>query len=368
MRVLLVNMTLDAEHGGGTSEKTAQTARALRRAGDRVSILTTGTVPPQRRAELRGIDIVTLPLLNRRFWLPLPLGRRIRDAVAAADVVLIANHWMLLNVLAARAAKRLGKPYVVVPSGALRPFGRSLLLKRLFNFAAGHHLIRDAAGHIATTVDEIRDFSAYGVAADRVQVIPNAIDVRDDVRPAGRRFPRPFILFAGRLSEEKGPDLLLAAFIAVTARLPHHLVLAGSDHGMLETLRSTVARAGVEARVHFAGFLSGDEKADAFASADAVVVPSRREAMSLVLLEAGAMARPVIMTDRCGVAHLAAEGLIRMTAPDADALANELVDLLASEDRGAMGERLRKYVAANYDWSVVVERYRRILESACNAS
>lgn len=370
MHLLLVNMTLDRRSGGGTAEKTVQTARALARAGERVTVLTLGPVDDERRRELNGVEIVSLPLLEKRFWIPFPVPGRIAGAVDEADVVVLANHWTILNALVAREARRRGVPWVVVPSGSLRALGRSLRKKRLYNAFAGRDIIRDAAGHVATTHDEIADFALYGVTPDRVTLIPNAVELPEPVDVASplddRR--RPIILFLGRLAPVKGPDLLLAAFAAIADRFEHELVLAGPDEGMLTGLKTTVERAGLGERVRFPGFLTGTAKRALLESADAVVVPSRDEAMSLVLLEAALFQRPVLMTDRCGMNHLADAGLAVIASADADSLAAALAAMLTSSDRQAMGHRLFDHVTVHYGWPSIVEKYRELFRRVSAAS
>ena len=363
MHVLLVCMSLDPAFGTGTAEKAAGLARALMRAGERVTILTIDTFSAARSEDLRDARMVSLPLLNRRFWIPFPFFHRIREAVASADIVVLTNHWMLLNLAAASAARRLGKPTVVIPSGALPITGRSRLIKRLYNAAGGTRLIFEAAAHIATTREEAGNLTAYGVRADRIHVIPNAIELPAVTATGPSPYPTPFILFVGRLTATKGPDLLLEAFIRVAGRIPHHCVLAGPDEGMLPALRRTALRAGLAARVHIPGAISREEADRAFASSAIVVVPSRGDAMTLVVLEAAVHARPLIITDRCGVGSFAEAGAVRMTAADSTSIADALFEVLTSSDGGAeMGRTLRQYVAAHYTWDVIVEHYRRVFQ------
>jgi glycosyltransferase involved in cell wall biosynthesis len=361
MHVLIASMSIDTRRGTGIAQKATLMARALLRAGERVTILTSDTFDSARLQELRGADIVQLPLLNRRFWIPLPMPGRVRMAVAAADVVVIHNHWPLLNMLTARAARRMAKPTVVIPSGALPMLGRSAHMKRVFNALGGLGIIRDATLHVATTAEEARDFEAYGVRADRVHIIPNAVEMAPQGASANGLYPSPFILFAGRLYPSKGPHLLLDAFFRIADRIPHHLVFAGPDRGMLEELRVQAAGKPASHRVHFTGYLSPAEVAPAIAASDIVVVPSLFDTMPLVILEAGVHARPAIITDRCGAQAFVDTGVVRLTTADPAAIADALLDVLTSADQGrSLGRALHDYVLSHHTWDVVVERYREL--------
>jgi glycosyltransferase involved in cell wall biosynthesis len=225
-------------------------------------------------------------------------------------------------------------------------------------------MIRDAAAHVATTHEEADDFTAYGVRADRVHVIPNAIEFPQHTPGGSSGYPAPLSLFVGRLASEKGPDLLLDAFCRIAGHIPHHLVLAGLDTGMLHSLRSTAAREGLAARVHFPGAIPHDQMERAMAASEVVVVPSRADAMTLVILDAAVHARPLIITDRCGVSSFAEAGVVRLTSADPASIAEALLDVLTSADRGAaMGRALREYVIAHYTWDTVVESYRGLFRS-----
>ena len=386
MRVLSVNMSLDPVTGGGTAERTFQLVRALARAGAECEVLVTDLGRTRgRAAELPEADVVALPCLVERFYVPRCSPRRVREVVRRADVVHLISHWTLLNVLAGWYARRLGKPYVVCPAGALPRFGRSRGIKRLYNALGGTRLVRRASGHVAITGDERAHFRAYGVDPAAVTVIPNGVDVtvipdgvdegglrgqagerglRDQAGEAAFRGafglgPSPFVLFVGRLNAIKGPDLLLRAFCAVRDRLPgHHLVLAGPDEGMRPELDGIVEEAGVAGRVHFTGHLDGPAKTAAYHAADLLAVPSRQEAMSIVALEAGAAGTPVLLTDRCGFGEVAEAGGGLVVPATVDGLARGLVELLGpGTDLGAMGASLRRLVLDRFTWDRAAGAY-----------
>ena len=367
MRVLLVNMTIDPVSGGGTAERTVQLARALRTAGAAPAILTARTpLSDERLRETAGIPTTLVPVLTHRFWVPLATQRRLRRVVGRTDVVLLMNHWSVLNALAARAALREGRPCVVCPAGALILFGRSRTLKLLYNRLVGRRLIRRAAGWIATTPAEVEQFGGYDIPAGRVTIIPNAVfaepspavDV-DGFRARHALGDAPLLLFLGRLSLIKGPDLLLEAFARLGCLTPRwKLVFAGPDEGMLRSLKEAARRLGVAAATHFVGYLDSRERAAAYAAAGVVVIPSRHEVMTMVLLEAAMAQRPVLLTDRCGMEELAGIGAAELVPASVEGLAAGLTSLTAAPDRrAAMAERLRRHVEQRYLWPTVVERY-----------
>jgi len=373
MRILNVNHVLDPSTGGGTAERTFQMSRALARAGVDCTVLTTDVgLTPGRVRELDGAAAVVCPTLWRRFFVPRVPYRRIRELVRRADVVHLMGHWSLLNACVYRAARAAGKPYVVCPAGALPVYGRSGALKRLYNLIVGRALVRNAQACIAITPDEIPHFERYGVPRERVHVIPNGI-APDDLPPpdpAGFRARHglgdaPIVLFVGRLNHIKGPDLLLEAFAAVARARPDWLlVFVGPDGGMLADLEAAASRRGLADRVRFLGFLGGAEKYQAYYAASLLAIPSRQEAMSIVVLEAGAAGTPVLITDRCGFPEIAGRDAGAVVAASVAGLREGLVGLLGDRATLArMGAALREHVRRNYVWDnlvpVYLELYRR---------
>ena len=257
-----------------------------------------------------------MPSLWKRFYLPKPSQDLIEKLVAGTDVVNLMSHWTLINALVYRAAKKLSKPYTVCPAGTLPIFGRSRVLKELYNYLIGGEIILNAKGCIAISPNELEQFKSYDVQPGRVTVIPNGINPDDFSESDGKKFrarhgigDAPLILFMGRLNIIKGPDMLLDAFCRCSQdehMKPYHLVFAGPDGGMLSALKRMVEVSGVKDRVHFTGHIGGSEKSDAYQSADFLVIPSKQEAMSIVVLESGIAGTPVLITDQCGFDDVAA--------------------------------------------------------------
>lgn len=367
MKVLNVNMTLDPVEGGGTAERTYQMSRSLAKAGANCTILTTNLgLTSQRVKNLEGVTVVALPCLVKRFYFPKFSYRQIEKLVTEADIIHLMGHWTFINALVYKVAHRLNKPYVVCPAGALPIYGRSKLIKRLYNWIVGHRLIRQASGHIAVTSAEIPHFQAYGVEADKVSVIPNGINREDYLANNAREFRQkyclpeaPFLLFVGRLNPIKGPDLLLHAFGQVKDDFPaYHLVLAGPDEGMLNELKQIAVQNRIEERVHFVGYTGGLDKSQAYHAAELLVIPSRQEAMSIVVLEAGVTGKPVLLTDQCGFNQIAAVGGGQVVPASVEGLRQGLVELLGNPAQlKCKGANLQKFTFENFMWDSVVNKY-----------
>ena len=135
------------------------------------------------------------------------------------------------------------------------------------------------------------------------------------------------IMYSGRITREKGAELLADAFVAARAREPRlHLVLAGGGPEQ-DRLRE---RLGSE-HTTFLGWLSGLELARAYASADVFLFPSQTDTFGQVILEAQASGLPVIAVAEGGPLSLIehrVSGLLCEAAPDA--LAGAVLELVGS--------------------------------------
>lgn len=361
MKILNVIMTLDEVKGGGTVERTVQMSRHLAAAGAQCEILTT-TQPGRPAREVPGVKVTALECLWERFYLPRASYGRITSAVERADLIHIMNHWSPLNALVYRAARKLNKPYVVCPAGALPIFGRSKLLKLLYNLVVGRRLIRNAAQCIAITDKEVAHFLLYGALREKISVIPNGIDVEayKARSPYKLPVPAPYIAFVGRLNAIKGPDLLMEAFASLKDELQHSLVFMGPDNGMQAGLQAAAKAAGVQDRVHFTGFVDQAVKTGLLANSDFLVIPSRLEAMSIVVLEAAMVSRPVLLTDQCGFNEVEEQGGGLVVPATVEGLKGGLKKMHArGAGLAAMGVKLNSFVKSRYSWEVIA---RRILD------
>lgn len=374
MRILSVCALMDAETGGGNAERVLQLSKAFELAGATATVMTLDIgLTPTRYQAFGAVKVIALPCLQRRFLIPALSHRAIERAIADADVIHLTNHWTVLNVMAASIAAKMHKPYVVCPAGALPAFGRSRILKSIYNAVAGRRMVRSANAWVAITAAERLQFSPYTVDPSAVTVIPNGIWIDEfsektyklDYRTQLGIKDEPVILFVGRLNPIKGPDILLEAFgNARRTGNSARLLYAGPDEGMRQSLTRRANELGLSAQVHFLGYLAHPEKLAAYHAADIVVVPSRSEAMSLVALEAGACGKPVVLTDCCGFDEVAdARGGLVVPA-DPMAMSSAILELLNDTAlRNTMGANLRLFVESHYTWPMSARKYLDLFTS-----
>lgn len=372
MNILQVNMSLDPVTGGGTVERVEQLHRSfgeMEHVSSRILSLKTGGEAESDR----DTDVILLPCLSRRWYLPLPKLFTIWRQVKWADVILLMNHWTFLNALVYWLARISGKAYAVCPAGALPMYGRSQRFKRFYNFCVGRSLIAHADAAIAIAIDESADMEQYGVASERIHHIPNGVRTEDFAfeddtlfrQHIGLKQGDGYLLFVGRLNGIKGPDLLLEAFVRVSDTFPQlHLAYIGPDGGLLEGLKERARESGLTDRIHFAGYAAGELKSSAIHGASLLVVPSRQEAMSIVALEAAICSTPVILTDQCGFGALSHAGGGLLVEVSDERMAEAIHKLMLDQAlRQEMGRKGRELALRDYTWSIAAARHYSIFQS-----
>lgn len=367
MKVLNVDVTLDTIAGGGCAERAFQMNRSLSAKGVkcRAFIIDIGRVDDRIR-KLNGARVYVNPCLWRRFYVPKISINRLKKIVKDVDIIHFMPHWTFSNALIYLMARYYRKPYVICPAGSLPVDGRSNSLKRIYNLIVGKKIILNADAVIAISRDEYSHFKKYGVKPSRMKWIPNGINPEDYMESDSNAFRKayklpqnPFILFVGRLAPIKGPDLLLEAFSNLKNRFSnYHLLFAGIGDSMQKELENRAGDLGVKNRVHFLGFLSGIKKSWAFHASDLLVIPSRREAMSIVVLEAGITGTPVIATDQCGLSEIETIGGGMIVPASVNGIYGGLEKILSEyNDFTAMGARLKQFVHERFIWDSIAEKY-----------
>jgi glycosyltransferase involved in cell wall biosynthesis len=371
MKILNVNISIDSLSGGGTAERTYQMSRFLAKKNYTCTVLTLhSNLSEVRHKALEGVNLIELPYLFRRFYIPKGGLKKIKKAVYEADIIHLMNHWTVLNVIVYYYIRRFNRPYVVCPAGALPVFGRSRIIKKLFNYFVGKKIIKNANGCIAIAENEYEQYKAYDVKKSQISLIPNGVVIEDFQESqfiSNINLPNKYILVMGRLSYIKGPDLILQAF----AKLPKchddfYLIFAGPDDGMLASLKIITQQLNLNNRVRFIGCVSGADKSHVYRNTSLLVVPSRQEAMSIVVLEAGVFAKPALITDQCGFSKLQdIEGGYIVPAT-VEGLEQGLLEILSYPNREQMGTHLKNYIAENYTWDSIGEKilslYKRIIK------
>lgn len=269
------------------------------------------------------------------------------------------------NIVGRLAARRAGVPYVVSGVRVAEHHARwHLWVDRWTRGLVDRHVCVSRA---------VADFTSRNAAVDdnRLVVIPNGIDVEGlgAVKPAnlaefGIAAGRRAVTFAGRLELQKGLSWLLDTAAEWLPRLTDCdllLVGQGRQRAMLER---QVVRLGLGGRVRFAGWRPN--VAEILAASELLVLPSRWEGMPNVVLQAMALALPVLATDVEGARELLGPAAAPQTVAygDTETFVKKLVTLI-EDRRGAeqLGRENRERAASEFSLGKMIGAYERLWES-----
>jgi glycosyltransferase involved in cell wall biosynthesis len=293
-----------------------------------------------RHAEA-GVQSIYLPSWFRYralSWNP-ALKRYCRARLQNFDIVHIFGIYDLLGSPVAAAARARNIPYVIEPIGMFVPIVRNVWLKRMYHYFVGRQLFAGANAVIATSELEVQELAAARVAPQKIVLRRNGVESPAAWPPRGKfraslDIPEHarLILFLGRLSRKKSPELLLQAFGNLPQRIGEHTLMLAfvgpDDNSMQQHLTTAASRLGISERVKFSGPLYADDKWAAYRDADVFVLPSLNENFGNTAAEAVAAGTPVVVTEQCGIATLVNDIAGLVVAHDETSVANALVRLL----------------------------------------
>jgi glycosyltransferase involved in cell wall biosynthesis len=223
----------------------------------------------------------------------------------------------------------------------------------------------DVGGYVALTNFARDKFIEGGLPASRIGVKPNFLELD----PGKRSSSGGFALFVGRLSAEKGAEILLRAWQKLKGTIP--LVIMG-DGPLREPLESEAAARNLS-NVTFAGWRSRGEILSAMKSASLLITPSLwYEGFPMTVVEAFACGIPVICSRLGGLREIVEDGStgLHFNPGDAEDLAGKL-DLLWTQPAqlAAMGRAAREEYKRNYtaerNYELMMQIYARTM-AVCN--
>ncbi len=216
----------------------------------------------------------------------------------------------------------------------------------------------------------------YQVPDWKIQVIPNGIrpekyamdvDAGQIKKAYGIHPLAPVILFVGRISYQKGPDLLVEAIPHVLSYRWDAVFVFVGEGDSRAYCESRVRELGVGERTKFLGWVSDEEYTKLLNACDIVCIPSRNEPFGLVLLEAWSAGKAVVATDVGGLSENIenfVDGIKVFTYPESIAWG---INYIINDAFGVryLGENGRKKVK-NFAWEIIADRmlsaYRSILK------
>lgn len=282
----------------------------------------------------------------------------------AIDV--LCTHGYKANVIGLRAARRAGIPVLAVSRGWTAENCRVRFWE-----AVERLVLPRFDTVVCVSQAQARRVEAAGVPAPRITVIANAVELPK--RPPAERYRRglveiaggegPIVCAAGRLSPEKGFDVLIDAARRVVEQVPAARFVIFGEGVLRPVLQDRIDCLGLNGRVVLAGHRS--DFGDYLPWCDLFVLSSHTEGMPNVLLESFAAGVPVVATAVGGVEEIVEEGRSGFLVPPGSParLARGIVEALASPGRRkALGARGQQRVRQQFTFEQQVHRYWELFD------
>jgi poly(glycerol-phosphate) alpha-glucosyltransferase len=303
----------------------------------------------------------------------------------APDVCHTHGLWLYPSVAAKNYGRKTGRPYIISPHGMLDPWAlkNSRWKKQIawHLFEASH--LRGARCFRALCQSEADSIRRLGLK-NEIAVIPNGIDLPpgdSTVPPPWKSFVAPekkVLLFLSRIHPKKGLVNLLKAWAELRTS-EWVLAIAGWEQGTHEAelkqlcverkilftdIREPSSILHSPFSVIFLGPQFNAAKAACYHYCDAFVLPSFSEGLPMVVLEAWANAKPVLMTPECNLPEgFQAEAALKIEANETSVVTGlQNLFAMSDADRAAMGSRARALVESRFTWTQVGRQMRAVHE------
>ena len=386
MKILQVtNFFKPSWESGGPARVAYEVSKELIERGHEVTVYTTDgytsrlSVKKNKPVDVDGIKTYYFRNLSsylaREIVLPIPYFLPIvaRKEIWDFDVIHIHEHRTVVAAIVRHYAKNYGIPYIIQTHGSVLPLFQKQGLKKIFDLSFGYRILSGASKVIALTKTEAEQYKKMGVDADKIEIVPNGIDLSEyDNLPERGEFRKKctiredekLILYLGRIHKIKGIDLLVEAFADLVKELDNvRLVIVGPDDGFLSTLKRQIEDLKIGDKILFTGPLYERDKLKAYVDADVYVLPSVYETFPVTVLETWASGTPVIITDRCGIADFV-EKVGYVVEYNKDQLRDAMFKILRDEGlRKRFGEEGKRLVKEEFEWDKTVKKLERIYEA-----
>lgn len=306
-----------------------------------------------------------------------------RDPLKYQVEIVHVHHYLSVAPLAAmRYSKRKKIPLVLTYHGDGQESEGGFIHRvgiRFYNNHLLNKILSTANVIISPSEYYINESRFLGNYREKIVVIPNGInpqnfDVPYSKEDCRKRLGLPLhsniLLFVGKITPYKGPDVLIRAMPEIITSTPDvELVFVGSGE-LRNRLEEISKKLGIWEKVRFTGFIEESMKPLYYKSADVFVLPStmNTEVFPVVLLEASASGLPMVVSDLNTFKCVIEEGYngVFTKRNDEKNLADAIIYLLENEDvREKMGMNMRKKVK-DYSWDKIAEKTEEVYEMVIN--
>lgn len=308
-------------------------------------------------------------LIDEVFW----YGKAARKIAKHVPHDIIHAHDWLSYEAGMQAKQASGKPLVVhVHATEFDRTGNGHVNQNVYD-------IERAGMHTADQIFAVSEYtknivvSHYGVSPNKVSVVHNGIDADDmtivkkteDALMCFKIAGNKIVLFAGRLTIQKGPDHFVEIAHRVLKHRPNTIFIISGSGDMDQQIIDQAAYLGISDHIFFAGFLRGEELGRIYKCADLYVMPSVSEPFGIIPLESLMNGTPVLVSKQSGISEVLRHAL-KADFWDYDDMTDKIISTL---DHDSLQKDLSKNggrEARNQKWQKAAQTCKSAYQSIIN--
>ena len=342
----------------GGLEKVVQTlARIQSRLGLNSSVITarshnenelSDTVEVARLSNYRIANTTIMPGL-----LPKLLRLRRSDVVHLHIVQAYAPEMVWL------ASKLKGFRYIANIHLDVPPTGLAGFLLKLYKPLILKRVLRASSFVTVFTEDQKLEVNRkYGVELEKIKVIPNGVEEKFYYDKPRTLHKKPRLLFVGRLDIQKNVQLLLNALDGISEQFETTIVGEGSLSSDLRKMAKSLKLKNIK----FVGRKDDKELLNYYKRSDIFVLPSEREGMPLVLLEAMAMGLPIVATNVTGTRDVVKNGKNGYLVPlgNVESFRSALLKITSNKSTYKNLSQTSRKMADKYSWEKISAQFEKL--------
>lgn len=358
---------------GGSYISTLRFAELLIKEGHHIIIVAAKDKRVPEVSTFKGVPIyqffsLPTPGSNRYYFQSFPTKKELRKLFKKEQIQIVHTMFPSYSCLQAKkVAQEMNLPVVAhihtqpenvsifLPSFLRKKFIDNLILRYLVWFIKGANRIicpSELGKHIYQTFDPSLE----------IDVISNGINLSDFHQMGTGTTSNKNILFIGRLTKEKDPETLLQAIPEIILNCPSaHFVFIGIGP-LAQELSNLAKKLSITERVKFLGKISDEGVLSALNACDLFVLPSRVELEGMVVLEAMAFGKPILIanSETSASKYFVKDNGYVFKVGDSHDLAEKAIKILNNDSlRKAMGEESLREVK-NFDINVSVKKLEEV--------
>jgi glycosyltransferase involved in cell wall biosynthesis len=209
----------------------------------------------------------------------------------------------------------------------------------------------------------------YSIPESKINIIPNGI-ARKETRPLDPGMIKkkyginpldPLVLFCGRMSYQKGPDLLVEAIPLVLHKHNNAKFIFIGEGGMKPSCENRARNIGIQNACRFLGYVPGPQKDTLIRACDLVCIPSRNEPFGIIILEAWDLGKPVVATEAISTIKNFEDGLLAYIQPESIAWCiNRLIE--NPTEMNNLCQAGQRRIETEFGWDRIVEKTKDVYD------